>query len=117
MATTSPWLTSTSTGDWSFWAALHTAISVSWLSTLNAPTANFWLRLRCMRWRARTVLSRICLIVSPIAFSLKPLMISWYAVDELFCFHGKRVAVQPEVSDQLGRRAAFAETVFHAGTF
>ena len=52
IAWTSPWLTSTSTGDSLAWAARATATSVSWLSTLNAPTAKCSSRLRAISSRA-----------------------------------------------------------------
>src|SRR5450830_1452518 len=66
IAVTSPSLASTMTGALSRRAARATAIRVSWLSMLNAPTAKCSLRLRCMRSRARAVFSRIWLIVRAI---------------------------------------------------
>ena len=60
MLFTSPWLTSIITGACSFWAALEIAISVSWLSILKAPTANFWTRAFAIVSRALVQFSLIC---------------------------------------------------------
>ncbi len=86
MAFTSPSLSSVSTGADNFCAALQIATRVSWLSTLNAPTAKCSFRERAINSRAFIQLWRISLIVIVVSIILSAKKMDFKCVKLLFIF-------------------------------